>query len=193
MANQRLCSIPECGKPHESHGFCTAHAHRYRRHGDPLMGRTPEGEALRFYEDVVLTYEGEECLTWPYAKDQKGYAQLWFRGKVQYVPRLVCEEHEQPPTPSHQAAHSCGKGHLGCVAKSHLSWKTCAENTDDRFKHGTVPRGDDSSWSKLTGRDVLEIRRLSAEGIRQGTIAKQFNISRCTVSDVVRRKSWAHL
>ncbi|MBZ9922605.1 hypothetical protein LB579_33660, partial [Mesorhizobium sp. BR1-1-7] len=23
-----------------------------------------------------------------------------------------------------QAAHSCGKGHLGCAAKRHLSWKT---------------------------------------------------------------------
>jgi hypothetical protein len=36
MAETRLCSIPGCGKPHRSRGFCDMHYQRFRRNGDPL-------------------------------------------------------------------------------------------------------------------------------------------------------------
>ena len=43
-----ICSIQGCGKPCHSHGMCSSHAHRFRRHGDPLAGRVSEGEPLGF-------------------------------------------------------------------------------------------------------------------------------------------------
>lgn len=40
MADQALCSIPDCGKPQVNfRGWCNAHYRRWRRHGDPLRGR----------------------------------------------------------------------------------------------------------------------------------------------------------
>lgn len=82
MATSRICSIPDCGKTSKSRGWCSAHHSRFLRHGDPLAGGTPTGEPWRYFQEVVLPYEGDECLSWPYStvrragKDGKGYAYL---------------------------------------------------------------------------------------------------------------------
>src|SRR5690349_16938907 len=111
---------------------------------------TAPGEAQRFYRDVVLPYEGDDCLFWPYSKWGRGYGHVWADGRQQYVHVLVCREANGPaPTPKHEAAHSCGKGHLGCCARKHLSWKTRSENHADKITHGTMLRGDTHPRSKL--------------------------------------------
>lgn len=38
MAAPRLCSISGCNKISRSRGWCSAHYHRWRDHGDPLAG-----------------------------------------------------------------------------------------------------------------------------------------------------------
>lgn len=40
MATERLCSIPDCGKPYHSRGWCKAHYARWRNHGSPT-GKAP--------------------------------------------------------------------------------------------------------------------------------------------------------
>jgi len=84
---------------------------------------------------------GYECLIWPYAKTNKGYGVGYGRTKIngrkQIVSRIICEAvRGAPPTPRHEAAHSCGNGHLGCCTKRHLFWKTPEENWEDRRRHG---------------------------------------------------------
>lgn len=142
MATSRVCSIPDCGKPVKTKGWCTGHYKRWLRHGSPTCGRTPPGEPERFYRQVVLPYDGDECLLWPYAALSSGYATLHLNGRAQIVSRLVCEEtYGPPPTRHHEAAHRCGKGHLGCVTRSHLRWATPTENQADKLLSGT-----DNPW-----------------------------------------------
>jgi len=43
MATSRVCSIPDCGKPHRAHGWCVLHYKRWLRHGDPCAGRVLRG------------------------------------------------------------------------------------------------------------------------------------------------------
>lgn len=38
MAESRLCSIPDCSKPHMARGWCRLHYTRWQKHGDPLAG-----------------------------------------------------------------------------------------------------------------------------------------------------------
>lgn len=133
MATQRICSIPNCGKCHYAHGWCKLHYKRWERNGDPAAGRISQGDAERYFSEVVMLYDEDKCLTWPFARTTGGYGKL--KGKV--VSRRLCEEAYGPaPTTDHQAAHSCGMGHLACVAKRHLSWKTPKENCADRSVHG---------------------------------------------------------
>lgn len=35
---QQVCSVEDCGKKHDSHGYCAAHVWRWKKYGDPLAG-----------------------------------------------------------------------------------------------------------------------------------------------------------
>lgn len=138
---QPPCSVPECGRTSKARGLCSRHYHRWERHGDPLAGGTTRGEPARYLAQVVLPYAGDECLTWPYSRMKNGYANHTHEGRTVVLSRLVCNlVYGAPPTPRHEAAHSCGNGHLGCVNPRHLCWKTHTENEADKLIHGTRRR-----------------------------------------------------
>lgn len=195
MADSRLCSIPDCGKRAHARGWCTKHYQRWGRHGDPVFIRTPAGwgASARFLRDVVLPYDGDDCLTWPFTDRGTGYGRIRLDGREVSVNRIICEaEHGPPPTPKHEATHSCGNGHLGCVTKRHLRWGTHAENMADKLIHDTNTRGERHGAAKLTTDDVREIRSLLGS-MPQTAIAKQFGVTRGAVKGIARGHNWAWL
>lgn len=140
-----------------------------------------EGEAFRWLRDRV-DYSGDDCLIWPFAiLKHVGRGYLGYNGKSYYAHRLMCIlVHGEPPTPKHQAAHSCGNGHKGCVNPRHLQWQTHSENQRDRRKHGTHVTTRYGSRSPLTVAQVREIR--SVRGIEpQLATAARFGISLSSV------------
>lgn len=191
----KVCSVEGCGKPvHvKLHGLCNGHYQRWQRHGDPLGGRTPKGEPERFYREVVMAYEGDECLTWPFSRNDRGCSTISLNGKILRVSRRLCEEvNGPPPTPKHEAAHSCGHGHLACVTKRHLSWKTGAENSADKILHGTSNRGERNPVAKMTESQILQIIALKGSAT-QREIADRFGVHPSTIGGIHNRKSWAWL
>jgi hypothetical protein len=187
------CSISACCKPPYTKGYCRAHYARLLRHGDPLGGRTSPGELLRWVHDVALHHTGDECLAWPFCKDEHGYGRLWVSGKHVKATRYVCAIVNGPaPTGEHEAAHSCGKGHDGCIAPVHLEWKTPVENAADKLLHGTHNRGERCGTAKLTEPEAREI--LSLRGIEsRRNLAERFMVSRATIGDIHTVRSWAWL
>lgn len=193
MANSGICSIPNCDKIPRGKGLCSAHYTRLRRHGDPLKGTTPNGEPMRWVNDVAFNHSRDECLKWPFSYMLNGYGVISVEGKSTGAHRYVCKlVNGEPPTEAHYAAHNCGKGHLGCVNPKHLEWKTPAGNQADRVIHGTHDRGERSASSKLTEADVHEIRRLKGS-LPQNEIGRRFGISQMQVSLIHRRLRWAWL
>lgn len=191
MSKASLCSIHECGKNHYVKGFCCAHYTRLLRHSDPLGGGKSPGELQHFYEEVVLNYTADECLIWPYTRNKDGYGQMWHDRKLAYVHRLACEDaNGAPPTTKHEAAHSCGKGHLGCVTKGHLVWKTSKENKADKLIHGTHNRGERCGTAKITEAQALEILALKGKESRK-SIADRFGIGFQQVGKIHRGENWA--
>lgn len=185
MATLRLCSVPACGKKHHSNGYCRNHNARWRAHGDPEAGKAAHGEPMSW----LMTHRGhtdEACLIWPFARDRKGYAKLQQGGAY----RVMCEvAHGRPPSPEHEAAHSCGLGHEGCVNPRHLRWATRKDNSADRLAHGTDLRGAKSPTTSLKPMQVEEIRSLAGR-MRQKDIAMRFGIGQSTVSRIQRGKVW---
>ena len=57
-----------------------------------------------------------------------------------------------------------------------------------------VRRGSDSQLSKLTTEQVLEIRTLYSEGSKlKNDLAKQFNVTTRSISNIINQKTWKHL
>lgn len=140
----------------------------------------------------AIAYEGEDCLIWQYARDAEGYARVTVDRRTGSASRRVCEgAHGPAPSPAHQAAHSCGNGHLGCVNKRHISWKTPVENNADKKLHGTYQVGEKNSRAKLTDRQVTQIRA-EAGSETLAAIARKFGVSQTTVWCIVHRLRWAH-
>jgi hypothetical protein len=199
MAHHGICSVPNCRNTLiVAHGLCDAHYRRQRKHGTPTGGRTPQGETHAFFRDVVMVYDGNECLIWPYNRNGTGYGQMSRlgagSGKKDLVHRKVCEMVNGPaPSPEHQAAHSCGNGRGGCCAKRHVSWKTAGGNTADKFLHGTIPRGEKVHNAIMTEAEVIRAREMIASGMMQKEIAAEMGVSKQTINHIRMGNTWSWL
>ncbi|MFA8385423.1 MAG: hypothetical protein ACEPO2_07345 [Pelagibaca sp.] len=188
-----LCQVSGCDRDLYRKGYCAAHYGRLRRHGDPLGGRQMNGEATSWLAAHV-EFSGSECLTWPFARSNGGRGKVKIHGREEGAHRAMCRlAHGNPESEELEAAHSCGKGHKGCVNPKHLRWATRQENVADKFVHGTTLRGDLSPGSKLTPDDVKNIRRLAAQALPQSVIATQYEIHQSMVSKIASGSAWSWL
>lgn len=75
-----------------------------------------------------------------------------------------------------------------------LKWATQLENIKHAYDTGLMrPRsGIDSHCSKLTNEEVLSIRQ-KYNSISLCKLAKMFNVSKPTISNIVNRKTWKHI
>lgn len=143
------------------------------------MGKTSRGQGKCFlWLKARVDYAGDECLPWPFSKDSRvGRGMLGYNGKQWWAHRLMCVlVHGEPPTPKHQAAHSCGKGHYGCVNPRHLSWKTNSENQLDRRVNGSMLRNPYGPRPGLSPEQIEQIKALKGQ-MTQVAIAKKFGVS----------------
>ena len=94
---------------------------------------------------------------------------------------------------------SCPKGMETCHGSNgitddslkNLSWGTHSKNMgEDKLRDGTLIRGEKQWYSKLTKKQVLEIRLL-ADDLTYREIAKIFGVSIANVGYIVCGKSWA--
>lgn len=191
MADQVLCSVPNCNKRVLARGWCNRHYLKWRKCGSPEGTGTSHGDPIKFLLETAINHKAGECILWPYAKSSSGHAIICISGRNVPAARYLCQKvNGNPPSPTHETAHSCGNGHLGCVHPSHLRWATKSENEHDKVEHGTSNRGERCAKSKLTRETVEEIRS-DPSPIRE--TADKFGITFQTVSDIKRRKSWAWL
>lgn len=97
-----------------------------------------------------------------------------------------------------------------CVRPDHLFLGTASDNQKDsvakgrafaqRFPHvaasyfkGRRPKGERSSFAKLTAKQALEVRRRADAGESHEAIALDFPINRAAVGCIARRETWTHL
>lgn len=76
-----------------------------------------------------------------------------------------------------------------------LEWMTYKENLQHARDNGRIPIviGEDAFSSKLTNKDVIEIRILAEMGIRTNTMARLFEVHAATISGIITRKMWNHI
>lgn len=190
----KACTVSDCAADAVSNGLCKRHWHKQRRYGHPEGGASwRKGESLAWLLAHVH-HDGDECLIWPFTRSSSGYGVICIDGRQRPAHREICERaHGPAPTQDHHAAHSCGRGHDGCVNRRHLRWATPAENQADRLAHGTSSRGAGNGCALLAEDQVLEIRNDLARGARQSDLARRFGVHISTIHLIKTGRNWGWL
>lgn len=71
-----ICSVENCGKKHDSHGFCGAHMAKFRKYGDPLFTKNQTHKLSHTPEYWILAGMKRRC----YNKNEKAYRNYGGRG-----------------------------------------------------------------------------------------------------------------
>jgi len=147
----------------------------------------------RFWEKVDRR-GADDCWEWTAALNEHGYGVMRPEGR-----------RTGPTIKAHRVSlslagvdidglvirHSCDNP--PCVNPAHLSVGTKADNSADMVARGRSPRGSRSGASKLTERQVAEIRARQAAGELHRVLAADYGVSRATITNIVTGRTWRHV
>lgn len=115
------------------------------------------------------------------------------KGKTAGIHTLVAAAFLGPRPVSMVICHNDGNKANNNV--DNLRYGTVKENSEDDIKHGVnfFKNGENHPTSKLSNKDVIEIRSRFACGENQTKIANDYGIVQQTVSGICREKVWKHV
>jgi len=131
----------------------------------------------------------DQCLSWPFARNSRGYGLAVIGGVQRSASRWMCIlAWGDPPSETHEAAHNCGNS--WCVNPTHLRWDTPVGNQADRFAHGTHNRGERNGKTHLSAEEIRFIRAAPAN---LALLGERFGVSRGCISKIRSRQRWGHI
>jgi hypothetical protein len=155
----------------------------------PKKGITVE---YRFWNNVDKSTDG--CWLWQGWLDSKGYGAIRVNGSAIKAHRLSYELHRGTIPDGLFVCHTCDVPR--CVNPDHLFLGTAEDNVNDMMAKGrhSALRGSQCWNAKLTEQDVLDIRRLYAQGnISTRALGKKYGVTKTAILWVIQEKNWRHL
>lgn len=148
----------------------------------------------RFTAKYIVDHE-TGCWNWVAARKANGYGVFGRGGRaagIAYAHRWAYEHFIGAIPAGMAVCHRCDN--RACVNPDHLFFGTTADNQADMVAKGRSLRGERHNLVHLSDADVLEIRRLWADGqSTQAEIGKRFSVTKGLISLIVRGKAWQHL
>jgi len=139
------------------------------------------------------------CWEWISGVGGNGYGIISIEGKSKSAHRAVYEMFVQEINKRLLVCHICDN--KLCVCPDHLYLGTHKQNTKDAIDRGLLrhdlkisPKGESHVFSKLTEKDVLEIRKKYIPKVySQRKLANEFGISYSNIQRILKRKAWKHI
>lgn len=130
------------------------------------------------------------CWIWTACTLPNGYGQIAIDGRTKRAHRVSYELHIGRIPKGLCVLHTCDV--RSCVNPSHLWLGTCKDNHVDMMQkgRGASTKGERNGFSKLTEKQVLEIR--AASGFHR-QIASRYGIGATQVGRIKRREEWMHI
>jgi hypothetical protein len=136
-----------------------------------------------------------DCWIWTGAKTPEGYGMMRRGHGTRYAHRIVVEMVYGPIPDGMYACHHCDNP--PCVRPDHLFIGTPQDNVRDMHAKGRgtwpIRFGSENSFAVLTESVVMEMRRLSSEGVATAEIARRFNQNEGTTAHAIAGTTWGHL
>lgn len=142
----------------------------------------------RFEQKFIKT---EKCWIWQAAKNTKGYGKFCTKRSVwEYAHRISYMLYKGDFDQKLCICHKCDNP--SCVNPEHLFSGTYSDNNKDAFDKGRhlnpVMYGDKNPGSKLTEKQVKEIKKRLTKGERPKHFHQEYGVHWATIYSRVRRE-----
>lgn len=152
-----------------------------------------ENDIARAFWKYCVPLGKNDCWQWQGNIGTNGYGRGSCGGKTFAAHRVSYELHRGSIPDGMMVLHKCDNP--TCINPDHLFLGTDADNMQDKIEKGRANFlvGERVYNARLTSGQVIEIRRLSKQGISQSRIARQFGVSTSAIGSIVSRKNWKHI
>jgi len=149
----------------------------------------------KFLNKLPEILNENDCWNWEGPKDKNGYGVFNHNKKTLKAHRISYEIYYSEPLNELHCLHKCDNP--SCVNPLHLFSGTNLDNVRDRVRKGRSStgnqKGSKNGFSKLTEKEVIEIRNLYNMGVSKKELSKKYNVHRCNIHYIVTNKTWTHL
>lgn len=129
------------------------------------------------------------CWEWQASRSPGGYGQICRNNKTRPAHRVSYEAFVGKIPKGLVVRHACDNPR--CINPEHLSVGTMKENMADRDSRGRRDvKGEQIGTSKLTEREVLEIKR---SDLSLTLLSEMYNVDKSNIWAIRSGKSWKHL
>jgi hypothetical protein len=130
------------------------------------------------------------CWIWKLSTNEKGYGLVKIKRKLYKTHRLSWLIYRGEIPQGLCVLHTCDTP--SCVNPNHLFLGTQQDNMKDCLtkKRFNPNRGEKVSSSKLTSKQVMEIR--NSNDIQEN-LARKYNVSQANISIIKLRQGWRHI
>jgi len=131
------------------------------------------------------------CWIWSGGMNAYGYGSFWDMdyGRARRAHRVSYELYKGFIPDGLLVLHKCDVP--VCVNPDHLFLGTHQDNMDDKIKKGRQAKGENNGSSKLTEKEVKEIRdKYVPRKYTQRMLAREFNVSQVAIGCVIRNETW---
>lgn len=178
MKEKKTCSVADCQTPPRRLGFCSKHAQRFQKYGDPLFTKYRTGSLAERLKGSIDSSQGEDaCHPWGGNCNEAGYGVIRYRGEYYIVTRAVMTvELGRELTSDERVLHTCDNP--PCANRRHLYIGDPKRNALDRKERGrhwrdrTPPKTHckngheytpENTYMTKTGRSCITCRREANE------------------------------
>ena len=136
-----------------------------------------------------------DCWNWCGCLDSQGYGAFRYTTKTVKAHRFSYELYVGQIPKGLGVLHKCNN--CKCVNPNHLYAGTQYDNVQDAIEAGTFVvyggRGENHPQAKLNNDDVICIKKMLQDGIKQWLIAWIYQVTRGKISCIYTGKSWSHI